>query len=56
MKSMMKLPPRLRSTRKPKIQMMKMKTKTKMIEPYQRVRIIEAETIFCERSLKTTKR
>jgi len=49
------IPPRLKFTRKPAILTIKMKTKTKMIQPYQRARIIEAETTSCQRPLRTTK-
>jgi len=53
-KSTMTIPPRLKFTNKPAI--LKTKTKTKMIQPYQRARLIEAETTYCQRSPKTTKR
>jgi len=45
---MMTIRPRLKFKKKPMIQTIKMKTKTKMIQPYQRARIIEAETTFCQ--------
>jgi hypothetical protein len=51
---MMTIPLRLKFTRKPAIPTMK--KKTKMIQPYQRVRIIEAETTSYPRSPKTTKK
>jgi len=47
---------RLKFTKKPAIKTIKLKTKTKMIQPYQRARIIEAETTFCQTSPKTTNR
>jgi hypothetical protein len=53
---MMTIPPRLKFTRKPVILMMKMNTKTKIIQPYQSARIIEAEKTTCQRSPTTTKR
>jgi hypothetical protein len=51
----MTIPPRLKFMKNRMILMMKIKMKKKMIEPYNRVRIIEAEIISCQRSLKTTK-
>jgi hypothetical protein len=50
---MMTIPPRLKFTRK--LVILTMKKKTKMIQPYQRARTIEAETASCQRSPKTTK-
>jgi hypothetical protein len=51
----MTIPPRLKFMKIRMILMMKIKTKKKMIEPYNRVRIIKAEMTSCQRSLKTTK-
>jgi len=48
------LPSRLKFTRKPAI--LTMKTKTKMIQPSQKLRIIAAEATSCQRSPRTTKR
>jgi hypothetical protein len=52
------IPSRLKFTRKPEILAMntKMKTKTKMIQPSQQLRIIAAEMTFCQRSPTTIKR
>jgi hypothetical protein len=46
------IPSRLKCTRKPAI----LTTKTKMIQPSQKLRIIAAETTPCQRSPRTTKR
>jgi len=48
------IPSRLKFTRKPAG--LTMKTKTKMIQPSQKLKIISAETTSCQRSPRTTKR
>jgi len=50
------IPSRLKFMEKPVILTMKTKTKTKMIQPSQILRIIAAETTSCQWSLRTTKR
>jgi hypothetical protein len=55
-KWMMTIPPRLEFTRKPAILTMNVKTKIRIIQPYQSARIIEAETTTCQSSPTTTKR
>jgi len=56
MKSMLMNPPRLKFKKKPMILEMKTQTKTKIIQPYQRARINEAEMTSYRRSPKMTKR
>jgi len=57
-KPIITLPPRLKFTKKPAILPMKIKTKTKtkIIQRFQKSRIIVAEMTSCQRSRRTTKR
>jgi len=55
-KSTMAITPGLKFKKKSAILTMKMKTMMNLIQPYQRARIIAAETTSCQRSPKMTKR